>query len=161
MAALLNNSPPQRNAAGRGRQVFWFRASGERDGGKEKKIMTPSKMCRRVLCFAALIGFATTAFGQGTSTPTRTPTPMISTTPMVSTTPTPMSTTPTRTATAASVTVTPTAGAGAPTSTDQCMNGGWRNFTSPRFKNQGDCVSFVASRGRAGGNPRGSPTPIP
>src|SRR5207248_694317 len=28
-----------------------------------------------------------------------------------------------------------------PTSKDQCMNGGWRNF--PQFKNQGDCVSFV------------------
>jgi hypothetical protein len=29
-----------------------------------------------------------------------------------------------------------------PTSKDQCKNGGWRNF--PQFKNQGDCVSFVA-----------------
>ena len=29
----------------------------------------------------------------------------------------------------------------APTSKDQCMRGGWRNF--PQFKNQGDCVSFV------------------
>jgi streptogramin lyase len=28
-----------------------------------------------------------------------------------------------------------------PTSKDQCMNGGWMDF--PRFKNQGDCVSFV------------------
>ena len=28
-----------------------------------------------------------------------------------------------------------------PTSKDQCMNGGWRNY--PQFKNQGDCVSFV------------------
>jgi hypothetical protein len=31
-----------------------------------------------------------------------------------------------------------------PTSRDQCKNGGWRNF--PGFKNQGDCVSFVAKR---------------
>jgi hypothetical protein len=31
-----------------------------------------------------------------------------------------------------------------PTSTDQCKNGGWRNF--PGFKNQGDCVSFVATK---------------
>jgi hypothetical protein len=33
-----------------------------------------------------------------------------------------------------------------PTSTDQCKNGGWRNF--PGFKNQGDCVSFVATKGK-------------
>jgi hypothetical protein len=33
-----------------------------------------------------------------------------------------------------------------PTSTDQCKNGGWRNF--PGFTNQGDCVSFVATGGR-------------
>ena len=30
-----------------------------------------------------------------------------------------------------------------PTSKEQCKNGGWRRF--PGFKNQGDCVSFVAS----------------
>jgi len=34
-------------------------------------------------------------------------------------------------------------GPSAPSSKDQCMNGGWRNF--PGFKNEGDCVSFVAS----------------
>jgi hypothetical protein len=33
-----------------------------------------------------------------------------------------------------------------PTSKDQCKNGGWRNF--PGFKNQGDCISFVATRGK-------------
>jgi hypothetical protein len=33
-----------------------------------------------------------------------------------------------------------------PTSKDQCKNGGWRNF--PQFKNQGDCVSFVATHGK-------------
>jgi hypothetical protein len=32
-----------------------------------------------------------------------------------------------------------------PTAKDQCKNGGWRNF--PGFKNQGDCVSFVATKG--------------
>ena len=32
-----------------------------------------------------------------------------------------------------------------PTSKDQCKGGGWRNY--PQFKNQGDCVSFVATRG--------------
>ena len=35
---------------------------------------------------------------------------------------------------------------------DQCKNGGWQNFTSPSFKNQGDCVSYFASGGRNPGN---------
>ena len=30
-----------------------------------------------------------------------------------------------------------------PSSKDQCMNGGWHSF--PGFKNEGDCVSFVAT----------------
>ena len=34
-----------------------------------------------------------------------------------------------------------------PTSKDDCKNGGWQNFT-PAFKNQGDCVSFVATGGK-------------
>ena len=33
-----------------------------------------------------------------------------------------------------------------PTSKDQCKNGGWRSY--PGFKNQGDCVSFVATGGK-------------
>jgi hypothetical protein len=33
-----------------------------------------------------------------------------------------------------------------PSSTSQCKNGGWRNF--PGFKNEGDCVSFVATGGK-------------
>ena len=33
-----------------------------------------------------------------------------------------------------------------PTNKDQCKNGGFRNFTNPTFKNQGDCVSFVESQ---------------
>ena len=33
-----------------------------------------------------------------------------------------------------------------PTSKDQCKNGGWRNY--PGFKNQGQCVSFVATDGK-------------
>jgi hypothetical protein len=37
-----------------------------------------------------------------------------------------------------------------PTSKDQCKNGGWRDFGI--FKNQGDCVSFVATKGK---NPPG------
>jgi 6-phosphogluconolactonase len=41
------------------------------------------------------------------------------------------------------IAVTPTARI--PVSKDQCKNGGWRNF--PDFKNQGDCVSYVATGG--------------
>ena len=33
-----------------------------------------------------------------------------------------------------------------PDDKDQCKNGGWRTF--PGFKNQGDCVSYVVTRGR-------------
>jgi hypothetical protein len=32
-----------------------------------------------------------------------------------------------------------------PTSADQCKQGGWQTFTGQSFKNQGDCVSFVAN----------------
>jgi hypothetical protein len=35
---------------------------------------------------------------------------------------------------------------------DQCKNGGWQNFTSPAFKNQGDCVSFFATGEKNAGN---------
>ncbi len=35
-------------------------------------------------------------------------------------------------------------GLGPPTNKGQCKNDGWKAFTIPRkFKNQGDCVSFV------------------
>ena len=30
-----------------------------------------------------------------------------------------------------------------PTDKDQCKKNGWKTFTNPSFKNQGDCVSFV------------------
>jgi hypothetical protein len=33
-----------------------------------------------------------------------------------------------------------------PTSKDQCRKGGWQTFGV--FKNQGDCVSFVATGGK-------------
>jgi hypothetical protein len=33
-----------------------------------------------------------------------------------------------------------------PTTKEECKNGGWRNF--PDFKNQGDCISFVATGGK-------------
>jgi hypothetical protein len=35
-----------------------------------------------------------------------------------------------------------------PTTKDQCKNGGWKNFNDPVFKNQGDCVSYVATGGK-------------
>jgi hypothetical protein len=44
---------------------------------------------------------------------------------------------------------------------EKCKNGGWQTFTSPTFKNQGDCVSFFASGGKAGGNPSPSATVAP
>lgn len=31
----------------------------------------------------------------------------------------------------------------APTQKDQCKNGGWKTFTDPSFKNQGQCVSYT------------------
>jgi hypothetical protein len=34
-----------------------------------------------------------------------------------------------------------------PTSKDQCMNNGWKSYGST-FKNQGDCVSFIATKGK-------------
>ncbi len=44
--------------------------------------------------------------------------------------------------------------AAAPTNKDQCKDNLWKNFNNPSFKNQGDCVSFVASGGKAKGNPK-------
>ena len=38
-----------------------------------------------------------------------------------------------------------------PTSTDQCKDGGWQNYTDKNgtpFKNQGDCVAYVATGGK-------------
>ena len=143
--------------------------------------MSRSRIFSRLFCFGLGTALATAVLAQATptrtntpilattptrtpttgiSTPTRTPTGMVTTTTPTRT-PTGVVTTPTRTPTVAT-TVTVTAGpGGAPTSVDQCKDGGWRNFTNPRFKNQGDCVSFVASQGRAGGNPKGSPTAVP
>ena len=40
-------------------------------------------------------------------------------------------------------TITPTPTPVVPTSKEQCSNGGWQTFTSPLFKNQGDCVNWV------------------
>jgi hypothetical protein len=41
---------------------------------------------------------------------------------------------------------------GPPTSKAQCKNGGWKTFNNPKFKNQGDCVSYVATHGKNPGN---------
>jgi hypothetical protein len=37
---------------------------------------------------------------------------------------------------------------GPPTAKSQCMHGGWKKFNNPTFKNQGQCVSYVASHGK-------------
>ena len=37
---------------------------------------------------------------------------------------------------------------GPPLTLAACKNGGWQTFNNPVFKNQGDCVSFVATQGR-------------
>lgn len=42
---------------------------------------------------------------------------------------------------------------GPPLTKDECKDDGWMTFNNPLFKNQGDCVSFVASDGKAKGNP--------
>jgi len=41
---------------------------------------------------------------------------------------------------------------GPPTSKDQCMKSGWAAFNNPSFKNQGGCVSFVATGGKNAAN---------
>jgi hypothetical protein len=38
--------------------------------------------------------------------------------------------------------------ANVPTTKDQCKKDGWKTFTDPSFKNQGDCVSYVATKGK-------------
>lgn len=59
-----------------------------------------------------------------------------------------------------------------PTTKQQCFNGGWQFFVSeqnsPVFKNQGDCVSFVATKeknqpalGTFGSPPPPPPPPPP
>jgi nitrous oxidase accessory protein NosD len=39
-----------------------------------------------------------------------------------------------------------------PTTKDSCKNNGYKTFTAMTFKNQGECVSYVASNGKSGGN---------
>jgi hypothetical protein len=41
---------------------------------------------------------------------------------------------------------TSTTPVGSPTDKDQCKKGGWKTFVDPSFKNQGACVSYVATR---------------
>lgn len=40
----------------------------------------------------------------------------------------------------------------APTTKEECKNDGWKSFTRPAFKNQGDCVSYLQSSPNAKGN---------
>ena len=35
---------------------------------------------------------------------------------------------------------------GPPTSKNQCLNGGWQNFTEPPFTSQGQCTNFVSGQ---------------
>jgi hypothetical protein len=37
---------------------------------------------------------------------------------------------------------------GPPTNANQCKKDGWKAFNNPPFKNQGDCTSFVSSKGK-------------
>jgi len=37
-----------------------------------------------------------------------------------------------------------------PASKDECKNGGWQSFSTPTFKNQGQCVSYVQANEKAG-----------
>lgn len=39
-----------------------------------------------------------------------------------------------------------------PDNKDQCKDDGWKNFYVPKFKNQGDCVSFIESSSKAKDN---------
>ena len=47
------------------------------------------------------------------------------------------------------ITVTAPPTAPAPTIKDQCKNGGWKTFTNPHFKNQGQCVSYIQANEKA------------
>lgn len=51
-----------------------------------------------------------------------------------------------------------------PVTKAQCKNNGWKTFKnldgSKMFKNQGECVSFVASHGQGGGSGYGGNTTI-
>jgi hypothetical protein len=69
-----------------------------------------------------------------THTPPPTPGPSLTPTPTPCPTPTP------------TPTMTPTPTPTLPTSKEQCKKGGWQTFGV--FKNQGDCVSFVATAGK-------------
>ena len=96
-----------------------------------------------------------TTTATATSTPTVTPTVTATATPTATSTatatPTPTATatatstaTPTRTATPTlTPTATPTPVCTQPKTKDDCKDGGWQNFCSPAFPNQGQCVSWV------------------
>lgn len=41
-----------------------------------------------------------------------------------------------------------------PVTTDDCGDGGWRAFTDPSFRSQGECIAWVSTGGRGGLTPR-------
>ena len=49
------------------------------------------------------------------------------------------------------VTIAPST-VGQPTAKQQCKHGGWQTFTGPSFRNQGQCVRFVATRSEGNGH---------
>jgi hypothetical protein len=46
------------------------------------------------------------------------------------------------------VSLSSSSSSGSPTNKDECKKGGWQTFDNPTFKNQGDCVSFIATGGK-------------
>jgi hypothetical protein len=51
---------------------------------------------------------------------------------------------------------------GPPTKASQCKHGGWKTFNSPKFKNQGQCVSYVNhhnGKGKDDGKAKPKPKP--
>ena len=46
------------------------------------------------------------------------------------------------------VSLSSSSSSGSPTNKDECKKGGWQTFDDPTFKNQGDCVSFIATGGK-------------
>ena len=46
------------------------------------------------------------------------------------------------------VSLSSSSSSGSPANKDECKKGGWQIFDNPSFKNQGDCVSFIATGGK-------------
>src|SRR5262249_10880604 len=78
-----------------------------------------------------------------TATPTKTP---LSPTATPTNTARPPTATPTNTPVPPTATPTPTSEH--PRSKEDCKDGKWRSFTNPSFKNQGNCIAYVAKAAR-------------